>query len=242
MSISCPACGGAVEVTERTLPILAGACPNCSREVLLLAPTAHVPAPAGEGAVTPATEGASSAGPAEAAFTVPHPGEDCDGTLTLELAAPDRLVGLCDECGETITFVLSHPGEEAEPAAEGGAADEEEEEAPRKRAPRFQGGGFQDRRGPRPGDDRPPSRPCRQCGGPLAFETAEDGTVTGRCRSCGNTFTLPRRREGGGFGRSDNRERRPYNRGPPRRYGRGAPRDDRRGDDGDRPRGRRRYD
>lgn len=232
MAVACPACGSDVEVSERSLPVLAGSCPNCSREVLLLTNAAHAASPSGDAPVTaPAGDVAEGDESTETAvaFSVPHPGDDCDGSLTLELAAPDRLVGVCDECGEQIAFVLST----------GRAPKMEFEEAERpRRAPRFGGEDSRPRGGPRFDEDRPPARPCRQCGGPLAFETGEDGTVTGRCKSCGNTFTLPRRRENRGYDRGGGDRRSSYGRGPPRRYGSRPPRDDRRGSD-DRPRGRR---
>lgn len=232
MSVSCPGCGGVVELTERSVPAQAGACPNCQREVLLLLSrpaTATLQPETGE-------EEKESEESATAGLSVPHPGDDCDGTIVLELAAPDRLVGLCDDCGEEFAFVLS-TGAPAE------AEESSEEERPRRR---FERPAFRTAR-PREDrdDDRPPARPCRQCGGPLRFDTDEDGNVTGHCDSCGNTFTLPKRREGGGREYGGGRRmggggfrpsagRRPYRpRGPPRgdrddrrRGGRRPPRDD----------------
>lgn len=226
MSISCPACGGSVDLAERPLPVLNGVCPNCSREVFLLAPGGPVPRPtAAEGATS---EEAESEAPAAAAgLSIPHPGDDCDGNILLTAGGPDRLTGTCDDCGEEFTFVLSG-GEEAE----------EEERPMRRPAPRFRAPREMERGGGRFDQERP-ARPCRQCGGPLTFETGEDGTVTGRCSSCGNTFTLPRRREGRGGDRGD-RDRRPsYGRGGPRRFGGGGGRREYGGRSDDRPRARR---
>lgn len=222
-----------MEVAERQLSVLGGACPNCSREVLLLTHGSTAPGSPHLEAPTP------NGGEASAELSIPHPGDDCDGTITLELAAPDRLVGVCDDCGEELAFVLSTGGEVDEERSE--RTDDRTDDRPRPRGPRPERGGFRDRGPPR---DGPPTRPCRQCGGALSFETADDGTVTGHCASCGNTFTLPRRREGerrydggrggdrggGGYrGRSGTggarygRDRRPSNDGPPRRYGRRPP-------------------
>jgi hypothetical protein len=224
MTVACPACGGDVEVAERKLSVLGGACPNCAREVLLLTHGSTAPG-------SPHLEGTDGG----AELSIPHPGDDCDGTITLELAAPDRLVGVCTDCGEELAFVLSTGGEvEEEP-------EQRREERPRSRAPMQDRGEFRDRG---PARDGPPTRPCRQCGGALSFETGEDGTVTGHCASCGNTFTLPRRREGerryeggrggdrggggyrgrtGGAGGRYGRDRRPSSEGAPRRYGRRPP-------------------
>jgi hypothetical protein len=131
----------------------------------------------------PMAAAAAPASPTEAALTVPHPGDgECDGTLELQVVGGDRLVGVCSDCDEEFTFRLLRPKAEEEGDDAG-----EREERPRRRS-------F-DRPG---GDDRaPPSRPCRQCGGQLSFETADDGTLTGRCASCGNTFSLAPRRPGG---------------------------------------------
>jgi hypothetical protein len=187
MSISCPECGGDVPAERRTIAVLAGACSNCSREVVLLSPgstpLAAVPLPS------------APAAPAEApsaGVAIPHPGDDdCDGTLTLEVAAPNRLVGVCTDCGEEFVFQLA------------GDADEEAEApaAPMARPRRPPMRDMGERGGPRMAN----ARPCRQCGGPLSFETGEDGTVTGHCASCGNTFSLAPRRDSGPGRFSDRR-------------------------------------
>lgn len=234
MSISCPACGGAVDLTERALPVLTGACPNCAREVFLLAPGGPVPkAPEG----STAAEADETGAPRAEGLAIPHPGDDCEGTILLAAGGPDRLVGVCDDCGEEFAFVLSTGAESDE---EGAEEDEEEDRPTRRPAPRFGNARPRERPAGRFGDDRP-VRPCRQCGGPLTFETGEDGTVTGRCTACGNTFTLPRRRENRGFDRGGGgRDRRPsYGRGAPRRYGGGGGGRDYRGRSDDRRPGRR---
>ena len=150
-------------------------------------------------AAPPAPEAEASSAPT--GLSMPHPGDsDCDGSLALQAVGGDRLVGVCSECGEEFTFRLfDREAEEERPARR---------ERPASR-PRFDRGGG--------GDSAPPSRPCRQCGGALSFETGEDGTVTGHCASCGNTFSLAPRsdrggRSGGGGGRY----------GPPRGGGRGG--------------------
>jgi len=198
MPTACPECGSDVPVAARTIPALAGTCPSCSREVLLLSPgTTPIP---GLVAPEPEREQADRTVTAMGA-SIPHPGDDdCDGTVQLELSGAGRLVGACSECGEEIVFMLrgEDNGDDAPRPR-----DRDDSAPPRDR----------DRRGPRrdfaPRGSAPPSqaRPCRQCGGPLAFETGADGTVTGRCNSCGNTFSLAPRRDRGG-------DR--YGSGPPR--------------------------
>jgi hypothetical protein len=194
MSVSCPECGGDVPVATRTIPVLAGTCPGCSREVLLMSP-GTTPIPGVEIPVAVAAEGADE--DAEAvAVTLPHPGDDdCEGTLQLEAVGADRLVGVCSDCGEEFTFRLFTEGQ-AEEAPRAPARDRPTGE--RNFAPR----GDRADRGER-GEGGAPTRPCRQCGGALSFDTGPDGTVTGHCASCGNTFSLaPRRdRPGGGGGR-----------------------------------------
>jgi translation initiation factor IF-2 len=146
---------------------------------------------------------------APSGISMPHPGDsDCDGSLALQAVGGDRLVGTCSECGEEFTFRLFDRAAQEERATDDDRPPRRERGPPR---PRFDRGGG--------GDSAPPSRPCRQCGGALSFETGEDGTVTGHCASCGNTFSLAPRADrggrssgGGGGGRY----------GPPRGGGRGG--------------------
>jgi hypothetical protein len=141
----------------------------------------------------------------------------------------------CGQCGEPLTL-RAGPRGSIETHCMGCAADVRYVPArARERGPPtgpFRGGpprGRDDRMG------RPPSRPCRECGGPLQFSTDDEGRVVGECSSCGNRFTLPPR------------EDRPFRAGPrggprrewtPRERGRGPPRYPPRGrrydrDDGD---------
>jgi DNA-directed RNA polymerase subunit RPC12/RpoP len=156
---------------------------------------------------------------------------DCGGSLQLTVR-PNRVVeAVCEDC-ETVTRLSVAP-----PAPT--------EERPR---PSFRKEFDAGERRPRRDDDRgdrPPARPCRQCGATLQFTQLPDGTVEGSCPSCGNRFTMrPREdrpsrpsygRRPGGYGGGS---RRPSY-GPPRRR---SFRDERSDDDEDRPRRRRRDD
>jgi hypothetical protein len=168
---------------------------------------------------------------------------ECDGALSLQRSADGGLETRCAGCGAVARYAV-------------------ESDRPRERrfTPRYApGGGDEGRERP----DRPASRPCRECGGPLRFSTAPDGMTVGECGSCGNRFTLPPRpygRNGGGppsdrrFGRSfpPGRGRpggwgdRGDRRGPPRPrtggapYERRGPRRDAPSGDSDDPRERRR--
>ncbi len=181
MSVSCPGCGQEVPVTEREVTLLSGACPGCARDVVVWSSTAGA-APT-EAPPEPAS-----------ALSISHQDgdEDCDGTLSLVVGDKGRLVGTCSDCGSEFVFALEHEAEESEESD-----DEEERPRPafRRPAPRGDRPSFDDREAPR-------GRPCRKCGGTLRFETGDDGNVTGTCTSCGNTFTLPPRRDdrGGGGG------------------------------------------
>ncbi len=125
----------------------------------------------------------------------------CGEALTFQQNDKGEVIGTCDTCGTSSTFVLFDPEAHTEPRMD------------RERAPSrgFRGGGFS---GGRPQGG---GRGCRQCGGPLEFSTRPDGSVTGRCTECGNRFTLPPRedrggRGGGGYGRGGGG--RSYGRGP----------------------------
>lgn len=105
----------------------------------------------------------------------------CGAPLTLRSASEDTLEAVCSGCESEFTYTLdTAPGPSGPP----------------RRPTRFEP--ETERRG---GFDRPPSRPCRECGGTLQFTSTPDGLVTGECAQCGNRFTLPPRREGGGRSR-----------------------------------------
>jgi hypothetical protein len=243
MARSCPECGGAVEYQPRSVELLEGRCAACGKAVVVL--------PAATGGATEAERAAvSSAAP-------PAPCWECGGPLTLTFLPGPAIEARCDACDTTTRLAAAPAGGrsfETEEAGEEESDDEEEDEegegeesprpgrgppraGPRGRPPRGPSG-------PRFGGGersfRPNARPCRQCGGPLDFDTNEDGSVTGRCRSCGNTFTMRPREEQGprSFARRPGWGGRPggprYSSGPRRPYQ--GNRDD------ERPRRRRRRD
>ncbi len=239
MSSSCPHCGASVEFRGRTLEIQEASCSACGRASVVASP----PSPDAQGAAAGA-----------AALGVPSaPCWDCGAALTFAVLPGHRLEAHCESCGrETVLSVAAAGPGPSETGEEDGEEDDEEAEEESDDAPRRRPGPA--RRGPpRGGDRRPPfrrnappggnARPCRQCGGVLSFEANEDGTTTGRCSSCGNTFTMHPRPEGarGGFARRPGWGGRPS--GPPR-YGDRPRRPYRRRDDDEdeRPRRRRRDD
>lgn len=181
MPKSCPECGAAVEFTSQKTEVLQGECTACHHAYVLLpveSPIEHLGA--AEGAKE-AEEAAEELDEEEEESLLPCP--TCGEGLELETAGPDRLTATCGSCGAVVRF--RRESEEAEG---------EEPMARPMRGPSRRGDA---------GAEPPRARPCRQCGAPLRFETNADQTVTGRCESCGNEFTLPPRREGGGarFGR-----------------------------------------
>jgi phage FluMu protein Com len=199
MARSCPDCGHDVEYAEADARILTATCEGCGKALTVVAGIE----------LTPGTGAAAAAAPAAPSPDGPRC-EECDTVLIVRSGAAGSLEAECPECETTLTFV--RPSE-----TEGD--DDERPSAPAPRpAPR---GDF--RRAPRRDDsnfDRAPARPCRQCGAPLRFSTGPDGGVVGECDACGNRFSLPPRREGGGFRDG------PRNRGPPRgRYGGSGGRD-----------------
>lgn len=127
----------------------------------------------------------------------------CGASLTFAEIEGGDVVGTCGECGKEFRFALVTPGrpqrESRDRGYGGGGFGGGESRRGRSPGGR-QGGGWGDRRGPSFREGGGNQRGCRQCGAPLTFNTNEDGTVTGSCTSCDNTFTLPPRREGGGGG------------------------------------------
>lgn len=149
--------------------MLTGTCADCHRVTTLVEGTLPLGSSGGSTPSSPPASGSPAAGPECA---------DCGGPLTVRAREDGTLEVACEECDTTTTFV----------AQEGGRPPP----APR-REERWSRGS----RSPRDDAERTPrSRPCRQCGAPLTFTTAEDGTLTGECASCGNRFSLPPRRTG----------------------------------------------
>jgi hypothetical protein len=177
--------------------VLTGTCAECHRVTTLVEGPLPFGTPvAAAGEETPTAEGgASTAGGPECA--------ECGSTLTVSARDDGMLEVACAECETTTTFV---PQDSAPPRA------------PRERSDRYERPRSRDDAG---GEGASNARPCRQCGAPLKFTTDAEGVLTGECASCGNRFTLPPRRDGGGgFGRGDRGGGDRYNsRGPPR-YGR----------------------
>jgi len=217
-----------MEYDARTTTVLTGTCGGCGHQLTVLQ----------EGAGPAPTEPGTAGGP--------------DAARSWKTAAPATAGPPCQACGAPLTFRSSGgPGVEATCTGCGAVSSY----VPAGMAPRE----FPRRGAPRPerSDDSGPgfrpsnARPCRECGGPLRFTTAPDGTISGECGSCGNRFTLPPRREsdggrGGGarrFERGPPRGKfggrggsRPYGRPPGGGFGRRQSRDD--GDEDERPRRR----
>ncbi|MDE1820656.1 MAG: hypothetical protein KGJ23_01220 [Euryarchaeota archaeon] len=112
----------------------------------------------------------------------------CGSALSFAENDEGVVIGSCSECGKSFAFVLEAP---RGPRREGRG--------------RFGGGGRPSfGRGGGGGRGAPMrAKGCRQCGAPLEFSANEDGSVTGKCTSCDNQFTLPPReggRDGGGGG------------------------------------------
>jgi hypothetical protein len=174
---SCPQCGARVELDDRPVRLLNGTCAACNVTFTVLReePT---PTSGGTTVVPLPTRSVSSEVPFGGAPTSPSVIEcaDCRGPLLLRRTSQSSIEASCDDCRSTVTYTLNAPG-----AISG-------------RAPRSDRGRIRER-----GQAFPSAaaRPCRQCGGPLRFSTAPDGTVQGECGSCGNRFTLGPRREFG---------------------------------------------
>ena len=173
MKNDCPQCGSAIALETRNRPVWEGTCPNCQREFVLLgSPRGSAPESTDPVGGAPTEEDGETG---EDSATVSC--NECGGRMSFSSSGPDAVQAVCAGCSREYMFVLARPEAEL-PAPE-----------PRRgRAPRGEERDF----------DRPPARPCRQCGGILRFSTGEDGMVTGECSSCGNKFTLPPRRDDGG--------------------------------------------
>ncbi|MGI0052885.1 MAG: hypothetical protein ACREC5_04450, partial [Thermoplasmata archaeon] len=153
MTDTCAGCGASVDFESRPAEVRRATCPACGQgtEVIRLLVAGAAPA-----------EGVSGAVPGEVTpppkFTISCP--ECEGSMTLRIASPDLLEGKCASCSAIAAFARRMDGEEEE-------SEEEPEEAaparPRAWAPRPPSRGFP--------SDRPPTRPCRECGGELRFST-----------------------------------------------------------------------
>ncbi|MCI4330462.1 MAG: hypothetical protein L3K19_01255 [Thermoplasmata archaeon] len=227
MEKSCPECGAQVEFVPTAAQMQTGTCSGCQHTILIL--SAGGPPLVAEAPAVSAEEGSM---PPSIEVKCP----ECGSATELSLKGRGAISAECDVCDRTFVFKLQRTGAPEEVT--------EREERPAFRArPRDD-----DRGGDRRGGGAERARPCRECGGPLRFETNEDGGVTGICDSCGNRFTLPRRSPDGGRGeRGGSRGFSSYGRGrpggfrssgrPPSRGGfsdrRGPPRRRERRDDSD---------
>jgi DNA-directed RNA polymerase subunit RPC12/RpoP len=193
MASRCPECGEEATEIERVGRVRTGSCDHCGHTftVILDAPGA---------ATAPAAPESGSAEGTRIAVIGEMACEECGEALAFSIGPGPSVVARCAECETELAFKPE--------SAESGAPAEPERRAPRESGG-WSGGGSRDRgsyrggdRGSDRGSDRggSPARPCRECGAPLRFSTEPDGRVTGECTSCGNRFTLPPRREGGGGG------------------------------------------
>ncbi len=198
MARTCPDCGTAMEYDARTTTVLTGTCGGCGHQLTVLQ-AGGAPGPDGAASAPEATGDSGSESPrswktASPAVSGP-PCQACGAALTFRSTGGPGIEASCTGCGAISSYV---------PA---GMAPRE---FPRRAAPRDE---RSDESGP--GFRSSNARPCRECGGPLRFSTAPDGTISGECGSCGNRFTLPPRREFDG-GRGGGGGARRFERGPPR--------------------------
>jgi len=196
MARTCPDCGTAMEYDARPATMLTGTCGGCGHQLTVLQDGV---APSSDGGPTGA-DSTATGGP--------------DAPRSWKTATPTVVGPPCQACGAPLAFRSSGgPGVEATCSGCGAVssyvpAGTAPREMPRRGPPRPE---RSDDSGP--GFRSPNARPCRECGGPLRFTTAPDGTISGECGSCGNRFTLPPRREfDGGRGGGGRR----FERGPPR--------------------------
>jgi len=175
VSGSCPDCGADVEFATREVQLTSGTCPDCGKTSIVIAgggaasvdlPPGAVPGARAESGDDEETVGSGVGCPR------------CGEPLQVESITETAFSASCAGCHGHFSFS----------SGEGRG----EMERPRSYdRPRSFG---RDSDGDSGG--RPPSRPCRECGGPLRFSTAPDGSVVGECSSCGNRFNLPPRRDG----------------------------------------------
>jgi hypothetical protein len=195
---TCPGCGGQVSYEAQETRVLTGTCPGCQRVTTLV-----------EGPLPLGSPPSGVTGESSSEGAAPNAGPECAecGTVLTVSARDDGMLEVsCSECETTTTFVPEGSAPPRPPRDRGERTDRFER--PRRRESSDEG--------------RSNARPCRQCGAPLTFTTDDTGTLVGECASCGNRFTLPARREGGGGFGGDRRGGGGYGgRGPPR-YGRGV--------------------
>lgn len=195
MPNTCPDCGATVEFSAATARVLHGDCSGCGHAFTIL--EGMPPIPPGHASELPGT------GADEPTPDAPACGS-CGASLTVRTSSDTTLEAVCSSCNSRFSYTLATAPTEREPARR-----------PRRFEPvTEERGDF--------GRERPPSRPCRECGGSLQFTTTPDGLVTGECAQCGNRFTLPPRREDGGRGGGRPPFRRPGAGGFRPRYGGGG--------------------
>jgi len=220
MSSSCPHCGAAVEFAGRDARILNGTCADCHGTFTIVEDGAPAPDGVRDAPAFQEPSGVAQETRGVSASTVSC--ADCGTPVVLRSTSNATIEAACPVCRTTRTYLL----------------DRSLEGSDHGRRPGFARSGDEGRRRFNPAS----ARPCRECGGPLRFSTAPDGTVTGECVACGNRFSLgPRRRAGpaaGRWGGRGDREReggfRRYQ-GSRGRPGGGAPRGGARYGDGSRP-------
>lgn len=208
MPNNCPDCGATVEFNAATARVLHGDCSGCGHAFTILEGLPAIP-DARIAATGAAEESSAPAGPACSS---------CGESMVIRAASDTTLDAVCSGCGSHFSYSLATaPVERGAPRR------------PRRFEPITEERGGFDR-------ERPPSRPCRECGGALQFSTGPDGMVTGECAQCGNRFTLPPRREGGERGGGRPPFRRPGAGGFRPRFGGGGGGYSRGGDRGGPPR------
>jgi hypothetical protein len=193
MARTCPDCGTAMDYDARTTTVLSGTCGGCGHQLTVLQVGGDASAPM-PGSVEPGEAPSPRTWKTAAPTVAGPPCQACGAPLTFRSTGGPGIEATCTGCGAVSSYM---------PA--GMAA----REFPRRGPPRAE---RSDDAGP--GFRSSNARPCRECGGPLRFTTAPDGTITGECGSCGNRFTLPPRRDFDG-GRPGGGARR-FDRGPPR--------------------------
>ena len=172
MPNNCPDCGATVEFNAATARVLHGDCSGCGHAFTILEGLPAIP-DARIAATGAAEESSAPAGPACSS---------CGESMVIRAASDTTLDAVCSGCGSHFSYSLATaPVERGAPRR------------PRRFEPITEERGGFDR-------ERPPSRPCRECGGALQFSTGPDGMVTGECAQCGNrfTFSLGAREENGG--------------------------------------------